>query len=117
MAIFLLGKTKTAKRVELADGTAFLLSQALQGNFQDVLTSGSSSLRDQGWVKNKGGAASSPGTTHSNQFLESNIELCDAKLHSSKDSNREYLKNSDLYKTLLDALKQVTLGRPKRMSN
>ena len=104
MAIFLLGQTKTAQRIDLADGSVLLLSGARQGNFQDVLTSGTSSLRDQGWEKIKR-------TPDSAQLSEA---IVDVKSHFSNVSAREYLKNSELYKTLLDALKQVTLGRPNR---
>ena len=116
----MLGQTKTAKRIELADGSVLVLTQhtqAAKGEFKDVLTSGSSSLQDQGWVLR---AEPSPGNNHDSQLLKADRRLdAEESYLSSKDHYSaplyECLKNSQLYTTLLQALKQATLGRPKCM--
>ena len=123
VAVYLLGLSKTVKQVELQDGSVLVLKQDAEGlaqhapamkgnNFKNVLTSGSNSLRDQGWV-------SSTEAMQMHRGPKTRVPKADAQSKAEKsslDDKPEYLKNSILYATMVRALKQMSLERPKRMS-
>ena len=117
VAVYLLGLSKTVKQVELQDGSVLVLKQDAEGlaqhapamkgnNFKNVLTSGSNSLRDQGWV-------SSTETMQMHRGSKTRVPKAEK---SSLDDKPEYVKNSILYATMVRALKQMSLERPKRTS-
>ena len=114
VALYLLGTSKTAKQVELPDGTVLFLQATSEENFKDILSSGSgTALQDRGWVLNELPAAP-PGAAVSSRVAKANAQTKAEKFRSS--SGADFLENSQLFATLLQALKAVTLERPTRMS-
>ena len=110
----MLGTSKTAKQVELPDGTVLFLHQATsEENFKDILSSGSgTALQDRGWVLNEL-PADPPGAAVNSRVAKANAQT---KAEKFRSSGADFLENSQLFATLLQALKAVTLERPTRMS-
>ena len=127
VAVYLFGISKTVKQVELQDGSVLVLKQDAEGlaqhapamkgnNFKNVLISGSNSLRDQGWVSS---TEAMQMHLQMHRGPKTRVPKADAQSKAEKsslDDKPEYLKNSILYATMLRALTQMSLERPKRTS-